>query len=248
MKMTQDLPLIRGFIENTLIDWGGRIACEVFLPTCNLRCPFCHAGHLVTHSGELESIPVSAVTECLDRHQGWIDGVVISGGEPTLHAGLTRLIEIFREHGAQIKLDSNGTHPEVLKSLFSMKLVDAISMDVKAPLDGRYLKAAGVAELDVKAIRRSIDLIMQSGLEYEFRTTCAPGFIGLPELQDIARELDGAERYYLQEFKPIGCLDPAMNKVEPYPRETLRAWADAIRHHFKLCRVRGDGPENSFGC
>ena len=238
--MSHEFPPIRGFIENTLIDWGGKIACEVFLPTCNLRCPFCHAGHLLTNSGQLESIPVSAVTDCLDRHAGWIDGVVISGGEPTLHAALDKLIEEFRSHGALIKLDSNGTRPEVLEDLFSRKLVDAISMDIKAPFDERYALATDMPDCDVDAVRRSADMIMHSGLEYEFRTTCCPEFIGLDELRDIAEALDGAERYYLQEFKPMGCLDPKMNRVEPYPRDTLRAWADEIRPHFNLCLVRGD--------
>ena len=239
--MPGPFPPIRGFIENTLIDWEDQVACEVFLPTCNLRCPFCHAGHLITHSGELESIPISAVTDCLDRHKGWIDGVVISGGEPTLHDNLPAMIEEFRSHGAMIKLDTNGSRPGVIAELLERGLLDAVSMDVKAPFDERYHKAAGV-ECDVDAIRRSTEIIMQSKIEYEFRTTVCPTFIALGDLRDIASAIRGAEKYILQQFKPGDCVDPAMNDVAPYPRETLREFAAELRPYVKLCIVRGDWP------
>jgi len=239
-------PPIRGFIENTLIDWEGKIACEVFLPTCNLRCPFCHAGHLLTDSGELESIPVEAVLDCLERHKGWIDGVVISGGEPTLHPSLGAMMELFRSHGAGIKLDSNGTHPEVIEDLLSRGLIDAISMDLKTALDERYFAAAGTT-CDLDAIRRSIQLIMASDIEYEFRTTVCPAYITRADLLDIAQAIPGARKYILQQFRPDDCLDPAMNEVKPYSRETLREFAEAVREHVPSCIVRGDwaGPSGS---
>jgi len=241
--VTRTFPPIRGFIENTLIDWEGKIACEVFLPTCNLRCPFCHAAHLVTNDSELESIPVSAVTDCLDRHKGWVDGVVISGGEPTLHETLPALIEEFPSHGAMIKLDTNGTRPDVIEDLLGRGLLDAISMDIKTALDDRYFAAAG-AECDVDAIRRSAKIIMDSGVEYEFRTTVCPAFVGLDELRDIAEAIRGASKYVLQQFKPGGCLDPAMDDVEPYPREKLRTFASELREYVGQCIVRGDSGED----
>ncbi len=235
-------PPIRGFIENTLIDWEGKIACEVFLPTCNLRCPFCHAGHLLTNSGELESIPVSTVTDCLDRHRGWIDGVVISGGEPTLHATLDAMIEEFRRHGALIKLDTNGTRPDVIEDLIRRGLIDAISMDIKAPFDARYHQATRT-DCDLDALRRSAQLIMASGLEYEFRTTVCPAFHDLDALLDIARAIRGARKYVLQQFRPGFCLDPVMNEVEPYSRETLREFASQLLPYVDVCLVRGDWAE-----
>ena len=244
--MPRTLPPIRGFIENTLIDWEGKIACEIFLPTCNLRCPFCHAAPLVTNDKELESIPVSVVTDCLDRHKGWLDGVVISGGEPTLHETLPALIEELRSHGAMIKLDSNGTHPEVIESLLGRGLLDAISMDIKTALDERYFAAAGV-ECDVDAIRRSTEIIMGSGVEYEFRTTVCPAFVGLDDLRDVANAIRGANKYILQQFKPGACLDPAMDDVTPYPREKLREFAAELGEYVKLCIVRGDWPGEPRG-
>jgi pyruvate formate lyase activating enzyme len=205
-----EFPPIRGLIENTLIDWEGKVACEIFLPTCNLRCPFCHAGHLLTNDGSLESIPVSSVTGVLDRNRGWIDGVVISGGEPTIHLTLPALIEELRSHGALIKLDTNGTRPDVLDDLMHRGLIDAVSMDIKAPLDDRYYEAAGVVcNLDV--IRESIRLIMASGIDYEFRTTVCPDYHDLDVLIDIGRGIRGAKRYVLQPFRPGFCLDPSLN-------------------------------------
>ncbi len=242
----RQFPPIRGFIENTLIDWDGKIACEVFLPGCNLRCPFCHAGHLLTNSGELESIPISAVTDCIDRHKGWIDGVVISGGEPTLHPNLGNMIEKFRSHGALVKLDTNGTRPEIIKDLIERKLIDAISMDIKTALDERYYEAAGV-RCDLDAIRRSTHLIMDSSIEYEFRTTVCPAFVGLDELRSIAQSIRDAKKYILQQFKPGDCLDPAMNKLVAYPRETLREFAAQLRQYVELCIVRGDWAGNMAG-
>ena len=244
--MAKQLPPIRGFIENTLIDWEGKIACEVFLPTCNFRCPFCHAAHLLTNDGTLESIPVSAVTDCLDRHKGWLDGVVISGGEPTLHETLPALIDELRSHGAMIKLDTNGTRPEVIEGLLDRGLLDAISMDIKTALDERYFAAAGV-ECDVDAIRRSAKIIMGSGVEYEFRTTVCPAFVGPDELRDIAEAIRGAKKYVLQQFKPGECLDPAMDDVAPYAREELRTFAKELREYVGQCIVRGDRPGEEAG-
>ena len=244
--MPRQFPPIRGFIENTLIDWEGKIACEVFLPTCNFRCPFCHAGHLLTNDGELESIPVSAVTDCLDRHKGWLDGVVISGGEPTLFDTLPALIEAFRSHGAMIKIDTNGARPGVLEGLLARGLLDAISVDIKTALDERYHAAVAV-ECDVGAIRRSVEIVMGSDIEYEFRTTVCPAFVGPNELRDIAEVIRGADKYVLQQFKPGGCLDPAMNEIEPYPREQLREFARGLREHVGQCIVRGDQPDGGPG-
>lgn len=235
---TTTYPPILGLLENTLIDWEGKIACEVFLPRCNMHCRICHAKHLITEAPILESIPPDAITELLDRHKGWIDGVVISGGEPTIHKNLDKLIELFRSHGALIKLDTNGLNPDALESLLKRKLLDAISMDIKAPLDYRYSAAAG-CDIDTEKVKRSISLIMNSGLEYEFRTTVCPALIGLDELREIAEEIRGAKKYILQQFHPGECLDLAMNEVQPYPREKLIEFAESLCQIIPNCSVRG---------
>jgi len=233
------IPAIKGLIEHTLIDWEGRLAAEVFLAGCNFRCPFCHARHLVLNRDELESIPLAAVDGCLSRNAGWIEGVVISGGEPTLAPGLPRLIEHFRTRGLAVKLDTNGSHPEVLARLLAEGRLSAVAMDVKAPLDERYHAAAGVT-VNLDAIRESIELLIRSNIEYEFRTTVCPVFHDAAAIEGVALAVRGARRYVLQRFRPLNCLDPALTAVQPYNGEQMRRLAKVAARYVHSCAVRGD--------
>ena len=233
--MSTPLPAIRGFLPGTLIDWPGRVAAEVFLGGCNFRCPYCHASHLVLSPGQLEEVPVESVVEHLRRQSGWIDGVVISGGEPTLDERLPALIETFRSTGAAVKLDTNGTRPEVLRALIQARLIEAVS---KAPLDQRYLRAAGVP-VDLEAVRESIQLLIKSGLDVEFRTTVCPAILSPEDVVETARALAGARKYCLQTFRPLNCIDPAMLEVEPYSEEQMRGIAEAAGRFVEKCWVRG---------
>ncbi len=233
------LPPIKGFIPNSLIDWPGRIAGILFLSGCNFRCPFCHAAHLVVRPNELESIPFESVEGFLKSRGDWIDGVIISGGEPTISDGLEELIDRVRALGFAVKLDTNGTHPEVVERLLKAGKLAAVSMDVKAPLDERYDKLAGV-KVDLDAIRRSIAMLIGgAAAEYEFRTTVVPGMLGLEDVVDIARSLGGAERYALQNFQPVDCIDPATLLVQPYAVGEMKRMAEAAGAHVKRCWVRG---------
>ena len=153
------LPPIRGFIESTLLDWEGKVAAVVFLPGCNFRCGYCHARHLVEPMPSDEAIPLEAVLVSFRRQRGWLDGVVISGGEPTLHPGLLDFIRQFRAKGIAVKLDTNGSRPDVLERLLALGVLDYVAMDVKAPLDGKYAEVAR-APVDLDAIRRSIELLI----------------------------------------------------------------------------------------
>lgn len=233
------LPPIRGFIENTLLDWEGKLAAVVFLPGCNFRCHYCHARHLVEPIPTDECIPLEAVLVTCRRQRGWIDGVVISGGEPTLYDGLARFIQIFRKEGVDIKLDTNGSRPEMLEELIGQGLVDYVAMDIKAPLDARYRDVAGV-EVDLPAIRRSIDLLMHGTVPYEFRTTVCPGQLGAAEIDGIGRAISGARAYYLQTFRPINCLDRALEQAKPYNQDDMREFCRLAARHVRRCAVRGD--------
>ena len=241
LTTSRDLPPIRGFLPSTLIDWPGRVAAEVFLGGCNFRCPFCHASHLVLNPSELEEISLEAVLEHLRNQTGWVDGVVVSGGEPTLDGRLPTLIEALREAGAAIKLDTNGARPEVLRALIEAGMLEAASMDLKAPLDERYSKAAGV-EVDLTAIRESVALLMSSALDVEFRTTVCPAFHTLDDVVDTARAIAGAAKYCLQTFRPLNCIDPALLEVGRYTEEEMRAMARAAGEFVRRCWVRGDAP------
>lgn len=231
---------IKGFIENSLIEWEGRIVSIIFLPTCNLRCHYCHAPHLVQTPDELESIPVDTIVDKIRQNLGWVDGVVITGGEPTSHKHLAALIKVLKETGIMVRLDTNGTNPLVLKDLIDRGLLDGVAMDIKAPLQKeKYEQISGVS-CDIEDIKKSICIIMESGIEYEFRTTVCPSQLDGDDIEDIAKAIKGAERYILQSFKPNHCLDTRMLQITPYPVEALRDFATSAGKYVDYCCVRGE--------
>lgn len=233
------LPPIRGFIENTLIDWEGKIAAEIFLPGCNFRCGYCHAKYLLESSPNDESIPLDSVRDAIRRQKGWVDGVVISGGEPALQPGLADLIRLFRQDGLKIKLDTNGSRPDVLEALMHEKLLDHVAMDVKGPLDHRYGEIAR-AEVDLDAVRRSIELLIGGDVAYEFRTTVCPALLDPDAVEATALGVRGAALYCLQSFRPLNCLDPELLSVQPYNPDQMRDLCRRCAKYVRQCSVRGD--------
>jgi pyruvate formate lyase activating enzyme len=238
---SSDLPPIAGYHPTTLIDWPGRLAAVLFLPQCNLRCRFCHAGSLL--SMPEERIPLERVLDHLAERRGWLDGVVICGGEPTLWPTLPALCQRLHDEGLAVKLDTNGTHPARLAELLEGGLVDAVAMDLKAPLDDRYESACGRTGL-AESVRKSIRLLMASGREYEFRTTVCPTLIGPDEIHAMGREIRGARRWILQRFEPAFALDPELRAVVPYSLPVMQSLAALGRQHVASCQVRGQ-PETA---
>jgi pyruvate formate lyase activating enzyme len=232
-------PPIRGFIESTLLDWEGKVAAVVFLPGCNFRCGYCHARHLVEPMPIDESIPLEAVLAAFVRQRGWLDGVVISGGEPTLHPGLLDFIRQFRAVGIAVKLDTNGSQPDVLERLLSLGVLDYVAMDVKGPLDAKYAEIARVP-VDLDAIRRSIELLTGGETPYEFRTTVCPNTLGADEIERTALAVQGARAYYLQAFRSVNCLDRSLENVRPYNPDQMREFCRRAARHVQRCAVRGD--------
>ena len=217
---------IKGLVESSLLDWPGRVATVIFLPGCNFRCRYCHARDIILGGASpLESIPLDAVLGHVADMKGWLDGVVISGGEPTTCPELDELCVRIKDCGVPVKLDTNGSHPEVLESLIERSLIDAVAMDVKAPLDYRYLQLTQTV-FGLRRIERSIEVIMESGLEYEFRTTVEPSLISPADVGQIAQAIEGARKYVLQPFRPHVCLDPAMESLPQCPTSVLQ---DAAR-------------------
>ena len=232
------LPLIKGFIPNSLIEWEGKISAVIFLAGCNLRCQYCHARALVLENSTLESIPFEAVCASIVESAGWLDGVVVSGGEPTISEGLEALLENLRRLGVSIKLDTNGTNPRVLERLLRRGLVDYVAMDIKAPLDERYDKIAGT-EVNIEDIRRSIQLVTTGPHDYEFRTTVCPGLLSKADVVEIASSIRGSRRYVLQQFRPTNPLNRDLERVEPYAPEVLLEFANSARLYVQECFVRG---------
>ncbi|MCU0606647.1 MAG: anaerobic ribonucleoside-triphosphate reductase activating protein [Candidatus Edwardsbacteria bacterium] len=229
---------IKGFIETSLIDWDGRLAAVLFLPGCNFRCPMCHNHQLVQHPEEVPTVDWGTVEAALARHRGWIDGVVVTGGEPTIHAELATLLRWIKQLGLAVKLDTNGALPDVLGHLIGDRLVDYVAMDIKAPLDERYARAAG-AKADLGAIRRSIALLMASGVGYEFRTTVLPLYMRKADVGSIGREIKGAGLWALQQYLPGHADAETARRLWPYRDEILLAMREEGAAFVERCVVRG---------
>lgn len=194
--------MIRALIETSLIDWDGKITTVLFFDKCNFMCPFCQNWKLITSADTFPVIEWEMVKEKLSKKQGWVDGIVLTGGEPLAHRDeLLQLCERIKELGILVKIDTNGAFPGILKELVNKKLIDYVAMDIKAPLDDTYDIAAGT-KVDLGSIRESITLIMKGTLDYEFRTTCVPSIIDEIAIKKIGSAIQGAKKWALQTFVP----------------------------------------------
>jgi pyruvate formate lyase activating enzyme len=198
---------IGGLQKQSLIDYPGKISCVLFLAGCNFTCPYCHNPQLAGDPDHRpETIPMEDVFEFLARRRRWLEGVVISGGEPTLHPDLPELCRGIKELGYPVKLDSNGSQPQMLRLLVAEGLVDYLAMDIKTEPE-RY--AEGLAPFyDSTNLLASLQIIMDSEVEYEFRTTCVRPLVTPSTIQHIARLISGSRRYTLQPFKACCMLRP----------------------------------------
>ena len=231
---------IKGFLPTSLIEWEGKLVSVLFLPGCNLRCHYCHAGQLICNPERLETVPREQIFDHFRRQRGWLDGAVITGGEPTLHGEeLRELIGEIRTVPLDVIIETNGTRPEVVGRLIAEGALAAVAMDLKAPLTAvDYSRVAGV-DVDVNDVRHSLRLIKESGLPHEFRITLVPELTGRDEIERMAPDLDGADTVALQNFKPALCLDPALREMSPYSPEELDALADILKPHARRVVVRG---------
>ena len=236
VEHSEDLPPIRGFLPSTLIDWPGRIAAIVFLPHCNFRCGYCHSGALLQRDTN-EQIPFVQVSRYLAGKRNWIDGVVICGGEPTLHEELPALCRRFKDLGYAVKLDTNGSRPEVLRQLIDRGLIDGVSMDIKTTLDQRMVELAG-REIDLAAIDQSITLLGESDLEVEFRTTCCPAFVDQEVIDWIARRIGREATYCLQRFEPQHSIEEVFRSMQPYGAPEMEHLLEVAKGHCPKARLR----------
>lgn len=228
---------IKGFIETSFLDWPGKIASVIFLSGCNLRCPYCHNHALVLQPDSFQTIPRQWIADRLGDFKGWLDGLVISGGEPCLSPHLPELIEFFRKLSWPIKLDTNGTKPGILARLLGDGLLDYVAMDVKAPLDDiRYSRCAG-APIHISGIQKSLELLRQSAIDYELRMTVCPSLVKKKDIADLALQLEGVPLFVLQNFDPGEPLNPALKSISPYSKDILLEMKDILEKHVKECRL-----------
>lgn len=242
------MPPVAEFLASSLLEWEDRLSAVVILQGCNFLCPFCHSAKMVPVGKPENEVPWDAIHAELTDRGGWLDGVVVTGGEPTIHAGLAEMLGALRELELPVKLDTNGSAPEALRGLVEADLVEHVALDVKALLDpDDYARATG-REGALANVRGTLDYL--KGLErgvvsYEIRTTVVPGLLDDERGSDapllaLARELSWAAEWYLQPFRPVGCLDPEYEKLPATDPNWLAAVAEKCREIAPGCRVRGD--------
>ncbi len=221
-----------------MVDWEGKLATLLFLRGCNLRCPYCHNPELVLAAG-IGRLKWDEVVGHLREKKGWIDGVVITGGEPAINSELEEIVARVRAEGFSVKLDTNGTRPDVLIKLLDEGVLDYVALDIKAPFE-LYEKVTRVPDM-AEPVRESIAALAASGVDHEFRTTVVPGFFEPGELIDVARELGkagGRQRYFIQQFNPDSVLDETLSTVRPFPSGLLEDAAEACSE-FLPTKARG---------
>ncbi len=228
---------ISGFQKNTLLDYPGKTSALIFTQGCNFRCGYCHNPEELNFNKKIDNLE-KEVLNYLQKRQGKLDALVISGGEPTMQPDLENFIKKVKKMGYLVKLDTNGSNPKKLKKLITEKLIDAVAMDIKAPLY-KYALVVG-ANIDVKKIEKSIKIIINSGIEHEFRTTVLPFFHQKRDIISMARLINGAQKYYLQNFiVRTNLVNPIFKTAKSYSKKELESLARTARNIIGHCEVRG---------
>lgn len=229
--------IIKGIQKTSTIDYPDKICTVLFLPGCNFRCGFCQNPDLINNIDNLPTISEDEIFKILEERRNFIDGVCITGGEPLLHKDISGFIKKIKDKRVLVKLDTNGSNPEMLKQLIDKKLIDFIAMDIKSDKKN-YQKAAGVP-VDMRKIEKSIELIKNSKIDYEFRSTVVPLFFNEDIILNIGKWLKGSKKFALQQFRPNITLDPEFKKINPYPPEKLMEFAKLLEPYFEAVEVRG---------
>lgn len=214
--------VFNGFQKLTLLDYPGRIACTLFTAGCNFRCPFCHNASLVTHISNEINYSQDEILSYLQKRKDILEGVCITGGEPMLHNDLESFIIKIKELGYSVKLDTNGSFPDKLEKLVDNSLIDYVAMDIKNCKE-KYEQTIGINNYDLADIEESIKFLLQNKINYEFRTTIVKEFHSIQDVENIAKWISGAPRYFLQNFIDSGDLiGQNLSSVEAKELEAMK--------------------------
>ena len=237
--------VIGGIQKTTLLDFPEKVAAIVFTQGCNFRCGYCHNPELLSYppfEGESKFLTSGRgksekdFLSFLKTRIGKLDGVVITGGEPTLQSGLYDFVKEIKSLGFAVKLDTNGTNPNILERLLKDDLLDYIAMDIKAPFE-KYCEITGV-NIDIKKIKKSIELIINSSVDYEFRTTVLKSQLSIEDFDKIGKMMKGAKKYYLQKFIASKIYNTNLKNAEVYTDEELHSICDTLSNYISFVNYR----------
>lgn len=227
---------IYGLNKTTLLDYPGKVAAVIFLGGCNFRCPFCQNSTLVLNPSAQPEIPVKEVLSFLKKRQGILDGVCVTGGEPTLSPDLPELLQEIRALGYSIKLDTNGTHPALLKALAEQDLIQMAAVDIKACPDN-YPALCGLVHPEINAVKETVNFLKNGALDYEFRTTVVRELHSEKDFIEIGQWLTGAKAYYLQAYRDSEeVLQPGFSS---YTQKELEHFREILKRTIPLVELRG---------
>ena len=227
---------IHGLQKLAMVDYPGKLAATVFTGGCNLRCPFCHNALLVTRLAETPEIPEQEVLDFLASRRGLLDGVVLTGGEPLLQPDAADFLRKVRELGFAVKLDTNGSFPEKLKKIVSAGLVDYVAMDIKNSRES-YGKTIGIEGYDTGNVEKSIQYLMSGSVPYEFRTTVVQEFHQRTDFESIGKWIEGADKYYLQQFVDSG--DLIQDGLHGYNKDIMNQALEVVKKSVQTAELRG---------
>ena len=228
---------IGGLQKLTLIDYPGKVAATVFLIGCNFRCPYCHNPELVDPKliEEQPQIKESDFFKFLDERTEFLDGVCITGGEPTIHSDLPKFIQNIKKRGFLVKLDTNGSNSEMLEDLIKDNLVDFVAMDIKTSIL-KYNKIK--AKNKISQVQKSVNIIKDSNKDYEFRTTAVPGIVDEKDIEEMAQWLKGAKKFVLQQFRLGKTLNPSFKNIKPYSLQNLKKMVKILEPNVDVVELR----------
>ena len=227
---------IQGFLKTTLLDYPGKVACTIFTSGCNLRCPFCHNAFLVTQTDKNEEISKLEILEFLKKRKGILDGVCVSGGEPLLNDDIFDFMGEIKKIGLLVKLDTNGTFPEKIKKAVNEKIVDYVAMDIKNTIE-KYPQTVGIDTFETAPINESIDFLLLNNVDYEFRTTVVREFHTIEDIENIAKRISGAKKYFLQAFIDSGNL--IGRNLHAYSSDEMNKFKEMAQQYAVNTQVRG---------
>ena len=230
--------ILKGLQKTTLIDYPTKVACTVFTPGCNFRCPFCHNGSLVVNTDLSETVNIDAFFDYLKKRKGILDGVCITGGEPLMQKGIEDFIAKIKELGYCVKVDTNGSQPQTLRGLIENGLVDYVAMDIKAPKT-KYFDVCGIDSDDILAnVCKSIELLLKKPVDFEFRTTVVRELHTIDDFYEIGAWIKGADKYFLQQFKDSSDL-LVKGQFSAYDQTEMEEILKVVQKYIPNAQLRG---------